>query len=146
MKEFRGSHRSMIVGKNGMVASSQPLAVQAGIDILKKGGNAVDAAVAVASTLNVVEPMSTGIGGDAFSLIQMNGDKKVHALNASGWSPENLSLDYFKEQGLEKIPNIGILSVSVPGVVLKKFSRNLVQCPSKKFSNQQFTTLKMVFQ
>jgi len=88
MKEFRGSHRSMIVGKNGMVASSQPLAVQAGIDILKKGGNAVDAAVAVASTLNVVEPMSTGIGGDAFSLIQMNGDKKVHALNASGWSPE----------------------------------------------------------
>ncbi|MHA1243141.1 MAG: gamma-glutamyltransferase [Candidatus Heimdallarchaeota archaeon] len=117
MKEFRGSHRSMIVGKNGMVASSQPLAVQAGIDILKKGGNAVDAAVAVASTLNVVEPMSTGIGGDAFSLIQMNGDKKVHALNASGWSPENLSLDYFKEQGLEKIPNIGILSVSVPGAV-----------------------------
>ncbi|MHA1126827.1 MAG: gamma-glutamyltransferase [Candidatus Heimdallarchaeota archaeon] len=117
MKEFRGSHRSMTVSKNGMVASSQPLAVQAGIDILKKGGNAIDAAVAVASTLNVVEPMSTGIGGDAFSLIQMNGDKKVHAINASGWSPENLSIDYFKEQGLKKIPNIGILSVSVPGAV-----------------------------
>ena len=117
MFEIRGTHRSMIVSQNGMVASSQPLAVQAGIDILKKGGNAIDAAIAVASTLNVVEPMSTGIGGDAFALIYSKKDDKLHALNASGWSPKNLTMDYFKEKGLEKIPNTGILSVSVPGAV-----------------------------
>ncbi|RLI70990.1 gamma-glutamyltransferase [Candidatus Heimdallarchaeota archaeon] len=117
MFEFRGSHRSMIVAKNGMVASSQPLAVQAGIDILKKGGNAIDAAIAVAATLNVVEPMSTGIGGDAFALIFSQKDDKLHAINASGWSSENASIDFFKEQGCEKIPLFGIHSISVPGAV-----------------------------
>ncbi|NHJ03654.1 MAG: gamma-glutamyltransferase [Candidatus Heimdallarchaeota archaeon] len=117
MYEIRSTHRSMIVSQNGMVASSQPLAVQAGIDILKKGGNAIDAAVAVATTLNVVEPMSTGIGGDAFALIHMKDEDKVHAINASGWSPNNLTLDYFHETGFEKIPATGILSVSVPGAV-----------------------------
>ena len=117
MYEIRNTYRSMIVAQNGMVASSQPLAVQAGIDILKKGGNAIDAAIAVAATLNVVEPMSTGIGGDAFALIRTKEDDKVHAINASGWTPKNLTLDHFREQGLEKIPNTGILSVSVPGAV-----------------------------
>ncbi len=117
MYEIRSSHRSMIVSKNGMVASSQPLAVQAGIDILKKGGNAIDAAVAVAATLNVVEPMSTGIGGDAFALIYSKKDEKLHSLNASGWSPKNLSIDYFEKKGMDKIPTLGIESVSVPGAV-----------------------------
>ncbi len=117
MFEIRNSHRSMIIGKNGMVASSQPLAVQAGIDILKKGGNAIDAAVAVAATLNIVEPMSTGIGGDAFALIYSQKDNKLHSLNASGWSPENLTIDYFKDKGLDKIPLIGLQAVSVPGAI-----------------------------
>ena len=117
MYEIRGSHRSMIVSQNGMVASSQPLAVQAGIDILKKGGNAIDAAVAVATTLNVVEPMSCGIGGDMFALIYSKQDDKIHALNGSGWSPKNLSLDHFKDKGFDKIPNTGIYSVSVPGAI-----------------------------
>ncbi|MFW9923656.1 MAG: gamma-glutamyltransferase [Candidatus Thorarchaeota archaeon] len=117
MFEIRSTHRSMVLSRNGMVASSQPLAVQAGIDILKKGGNAVDAAIAVATTLNVVEPMSTGIGGDAFALIYSKKDDKLHGLNASGWSPKNLTLDYFKEKGLKEIPTTGILSVSVPGAV-----------------------------
>jgi gamma-glutamyltranspeptidase/glutathione hydrolase len=107
----------MVLSKNGMVASSQPLAVQAGIDILKMGGNAVDAAIAVASTLNVVEPMSTGIGGDAFALIFSKEDDKIHALNASGWTSENISIDYFKDKGMDKIPLTGIHSVSVPGAV-----------------------------
>ena len=117
MFEFRGSHRSMIVSKNGMVASSQPLAVHAGLEILQKGGNAIDAAVAVAAALNVVEPMSTGIGGDAFALIFSKQDDKLHALNASGWSPENRTIDFFKEQGMDKIPLFGIHSISVPGAV-----------------------------
>jgi len=117
MYEFRGSHRSMVVSANGMVASSQPLAVQAGIDVLKKGGNAVDAAIAVAATLNVVEPMSTGIGGDAFALIFSKQDDKLHAINASGWSSENASIDFFEEQGLKRIPLYGIHSISVPGAV-----------------------------
>ncbi|NHJ46710.1 MAG: gamma-glutamyltransferase [Asgard group archaeon] len=111
----RLSNRSMIISNNGMVASSQPLAVQAGIDILKMGGNAIDAAIAVASTLNIVEPMSTGIGGDAFALIYSNEDDKLHAINASGWTSENLSIDYFKDKGMDKIPDIGIHSISVPG-------------------------------
>ncbi|MBN1327996.1 MAG: gamma-glutamyltransferase [Candidatus Heimdallarchaeota archaeon] len=117
MYEFRASHRSMIVSKNGMVASSQPLAVQAGIDILKKGGNAIDAAIAVATTLNVVEPMSTGIGGDAFALIYSKKDNKLHALNASGWSSENSSIDFFKNKEMDEIPLYGIHSISVPGAV-----------------------------
>ncbi|NHJ39378.1 MAG: gamma-glutamyltransferase [Asgard group archaeon] len=117
MFEFRNSHRSMIISRNGMVASSQPLAVQAGIDILKMGGNAIDAAIAVASTLNVVEPMSTGIGGDAFALIYSKQDDKIHALNASGWTSENLSIDFFEEKGMDEIPSTGIYSVSVPGAI-----------------------------
>lgn len=117
MYESRFSHRSMIISKNGVVASSQPLAVQAGIDILKKDGNAIDAAIAVAATLNVVEPMSTGIGGDAFALIYSKKDNKLHSLNASGWSPKNLSIDYFEEKGMDKIPTLGLEAVSVPGAV-----------------------------
>ncbi|MHA1121255.1 MAG: gamma-glutamyltransferase, partial [Candidatus Heimdallarchaeota archaeon] len=117
MYESRFSHRSMIVSKNGAVASSQPLAVQAGIDILKKGGNAIDAAVAVAAALNVVEPMSCGIGGDAFALIFSKKDSKLHSLNASGWSPKNLSIDYFEEKGMDKIPMLGLEAVSIPGAV-----------------------------
>ncbi|NPE08429.1 MAG: gamma-glutamyltransferase [Asgard group archaeon] len=117
MYESRFSHRSMIVSKNGVVASSQPLAVQAGIDILKKGGNAIDAAIAVATTLNIVEPMSCGIGGDAFALIFSKKDNKLHSLNASGWAPKNLSIDYFEEKGMDKIPELGLEAVSIPGAV-----------------------------
>ncbi len=132
MFEIRGSNRSMVVSQNGMVASSQPLAVQAGIDILKKGGNAIDAAVAVATTLNVVEPMSCGIGGDMFALIHSKQDEKIHALNGSGWSPKNLTLDHFKEKGFDKIPNTGIYSVSVPGAI-SGFSKAL-----EKFGTMSF--------
>ena len=80
------SRRSNITARNGMVATTQPLAAMAGLRILMEGGNAVDAAVATAATLNVVEPMSTGIGGDVFALVWMNAEKRVRALNASGRS------------------------------------------------------------
>src|SRR6056297_2754587 len=93
------SRRTTTFGKNGMVATSQPLAAQAGLEILKKGGNAIDAAVATAACLTVVEPTSNGIGGDAFAIVSFEG--KLIGLNASGPSPELLSLNELKKAGLE---------------------------------------------
>ncbi|ORZ03464.1 nucleophile aminohydrolase [Syncephalastrum racemosum] len=110
------SRRSVVYGTNGMVSSSQPLATAAGVEILRKGGNAADAAVAVAAALNVTEPMSTGIGGDAFCLFYNAKDKKVHGLNGSGRSPAALTLDVVRkdENGVELTPN-SVHSVTVPG-------------------------------
>ena len=84
---FFDSRRSAVLALNGMVATSQPLAAQAGLQTLINGGNAVDAAVAAAAALNVVEPESTGVGGDMFALIWHDKEKKVHALNGSGRAP-----------------------------------------------------------
>jgi gamma-glutamyltranspeptidase / glutathione hydrolase len=107
------SRRTVIYAKNGMVATSQPLAAQAGLDILKKGGNAVDAAVATAATLTVVEPTSNGIGGDAFALIWTKG--KLYGLNASGPAPRTLSIDVLDKAGVKQIPKYGFIPVTVPG-------------------------------
>ena len=81
------SRRSNVVARNGMVATTQPLAAMAGVRMMMRGGNAVDAAVATAAALNVVEPHSTGVGGDAFALIWLADEKRVLALNASGRAP-----------------------------------------------------------
>jgi len=107
------SKRRPVYARNGMVATSQPLAAQAGLDILKKGGNAVDAAIATAACLTVVEPTSNGIGGDAFALIWMKG--KLHGLNASGPAPALLSAEALKEKGYTEIPAYGFVPVTVPG-------------------------------
>ncbi|MCF6410933.1 gamma-glutamyltransferase family protein [Pseudalkalibacillus salsuginis] len=107
------SQRMTTFAKNGMVATSQPLAAQAGLDILKKGGNAVDAAIATAACLTVVEPTSNGIGGDAFALVWTKG--KLHGLNASGPSPQSISIDLLKERGVHEIPKYGWTPVTVPG-------------------------------
>lgn len=96
-----------------MVATSQPLAAQAGIDILKKGGNAVDAAIATAAALTVVEPTSNGIGGDAFAIIWIN--NKLHGLNASGPAPNAISIVAVKNAGHKEIPKYGLTPVTVPG-------------------------------
>ncbi|PKK92789.1 MAG: gamma-glutamyltransferase, partial [Tenericutes bacterium HGW-Tenericutes-6] len=109
------SQRTVVYAKNGMVATSQPLAAQAGLDILKKGGNAIDAAIAVAATLTVVEPTSNGIGGDNFSLIWTN--DKLHGLNSSGYAPELLSKSALSEKGIKEIPRFGFTPVTVPGAV-----------------------------
>ncbi len=106
------SQRRVIMGKNYAVATSQPLATLAGMEMFLKGGNAVDAAVATAITLTVVEPTSNGIGGDAFAIVY---DGKIHGLNASGFSPESLNLSMY--DSFNKIPLYGWLSVTVPGVV-----------------------------
>ncbi|MEC5423016.1 gamma-glutamyltransferase [Virgibacillus sp. C22-A2] len=105
--------RNATYAKNGMVATSQPLASQAGLEILKKGGNAIDAAIATAACLTVVEPTSNGIGGDAFALVWTKGE--LHGLNASGRSPKNISIDAVKEAGYEEIPKYGWMPVTVPG-------------------------------
>jgi gamma-glutamyltranspeptidase / glutathione hydrolase len=107
------SKRMATVARNGMVATSQPLAAQAGLDILKKGGNAIDAAIATAACLTVVEPTSNGIGGDSFALVWTK--DKLHGLNASGPAPKNISIKKVKELGFDKMPVYGWVPVTVPG-------------------------------
>jgi gamma-glutamyltranspeptidase/glutathione hydrolase len=109
--------RSEIIARNGMAATSQPLATQVALDILKKGGNAFDAAIAANAVLGVVEPTGSGIGGDLFAIIWSADKGKLYGLNASGRSTRSLRLEYFKEHDIEKIPSYGPLPVSVPGCV-----------------------------
>ncbi|MFX0014747.1 MAG: gamma-glutamyltransferase [Promethearchaeota archaeon] len=112
------SGRSAVHACNGMVASSQPLASQTGVQILQNGGNACDAIVAMAAVLNVVEPFSTGIGGDAFALLYIPGDKAPKAINGSGFAPENLSYSYLVDElALETMPINGVIPITVPGAV-----------------------------
>jgi gamma-glutamyltranspeptidase/glutathione hydrolase len=107
--------RSIARAEHGMAASSQPLASQVGLDILRRGGNAVDAAIAMAAMLNVTEPMMTGIGGDAFMLIYWSKTKELKGLNASGRAPRKLNLDYFKKKGIKTMPIEGMEPITVPG-------------------------------
>jgi gamma-glutamyltranspeptidase/glutathione hydrolase len=103
--------------KNGMVVSSQPLATLAGVGVLMDGGNAIDAAVATAAVLGVVEPSSLGIGGDAFALFYSAKEKTLKALDASGRSPYAANLDFCRKSGFKQMPQRGIHSVTVPGAV-----------------------------
>lgn len=105
--------RNATYARKGIVATSQPLAAQAGLEILKKGGNAIDAAIATAACLTVVEPTSNGIGGDAFALVWTNG--KLYGLNGSGPAPKSISIDAVKERGFNEIPTHGWIPVTVPG-------------------------------
>lgn len=109
--------RSVVMAPHGMVATSQPLAAQAGLDILRKGGSAVDAAIAVNAMLGLVEPMSCGIGGDLFAIVWDAKSKKLHGLNASGRSPYNATRSFFAAKGLTEIPLYGPYAWSVPGCV-----------------------------
>ena len=109
--------RSEVIAQQGMAATSQPLATQVALDILKSGGNAIDAAIAANAMLGLVEPTGCGIGGDLYAIIWDAKTQQLHGLNASGRSPQSLTLDYFKEQRLTTIPKFGALPVSVPGAV-----------------------------
>jgi gamma-glutamyltranspeptidase/glutathione hydrolase len=111
--------RSEVIAKNGMAATSQPLATQVALDILKSGGSAVDAAIAANATLGLMEPTGNGIGGDLFAIVWIEADQKLYGLNASGRSPKSLTLEILKEKigDRETIPALGPLPVSVPGCV-----------------------------
>lgn len=113
-----GAGRPVVAGARGMVASHHPLASLAGIEILRRGGSAVDAAIGANAVLGVVYPHMNGIGGDLFMLIYSAKERKVYALNASGRSPAAMTRDFFKQKGLDRIPlQASLLPVSVPGVV-----------------------------
>ena len=112
-----GASRSEVIAKNGMAATSQPLATQVAIDILKKGGNAVDAAIAANAVLGLVEPTGNGMGGDLFAIVWIEKEGKLFGLNGSGRSPMSLTLEHFKKLGLASIPAYGPLPVTVPGCV-----------------------------
>ena len=107
------SRRNLVFARNGMVATGQPLAAQAGLSILMQGGNAIDAAIATAACLTVVEPTANGIGGDAFALIWYKG--KLYGLNASGPAPDSISINRIKTMGHTVIPMHGFIPVTVPG-------------------------------
>jgi gamma-glutamyltranspeptidase / glutathione hydrolase len=109
--------RSVVVAPQGMVAASHPLAAQVGLDILKRGGNAVDAAVAANAAIGLMEPMSCGIGGDLFAIVWDAQSAQLHGLNASGRVPHRATRALFAERGLDEIPEKGPLSWSVPGCV-----------------------------
>ena len=118
------STRSEVIAQHGMACTSHPLATEAAIDILKKGGTAVDAAIAANAVLGVVEPEMNGIGGDIFVIVYDAKTHKLYGLNGSGRSPYNLTLEEFKKRGLKQIPLAGSLSVSVPGCVDGWFELN----------------------
>src|SRR5271157_1428510 len=109
--------RSAVLARQGMAATSQPLATAAAIRVLQKDGNAVDAAIAANAVLGVVEPMSCGLGGDLFAIVWDKKTKKLYGLNASGRAPAAATIDLFKTKGLTAIPTHGPLSWSVPGCV-----------------------------
>ncbi len=109
--------RSVVMSSQGMVATSHPLAARIGLDVLKRGGNAIDAAIATNAALGLMEPMSCGIGGDLHALVWDASERKLHALNASGRAPFRATRGLFADRGLKEIPMFGPLSWSVPGCV-----------------------------
>ena len=109
--------RSVVATEYGIVAASQPLAARAGVQILERGGNAIDAAIAANATIGLMEPTGNGIGGDLFAIIYMAETGELLGLNSSGWSPAAMNIELLATQGIEKMPRRGIYSVTVPGVV-----------------------------
>ena len=127
--------RSEVIATNGMAATSHPLATQTAINVLKDGGNAIDAAIAANAVLGLVEPTGCGIGGDLFAIVWHAESKKLHGLNSSGPSPMAMDIDFIKDKGLDKIPAYGPLPVTVPGAVAGWASLH------KKFGKKDFKDL-----
>jgi gamma-glutamyltranspeptidase / glutathione hydrolase len=113
----RSQNRSMVVSRNGIVAAESPLAAQAGARILESGGNAVDAAIATNAMMGVVEPMMNGIGGDLFAIVYDAKANRLWGINASGWAPKGLTIEYLRKQGIERMPQQGVNAITVPGAV-----------------------------
>ena len=145
--------RSEVIAGNGMVASSHPLATQIGLDILKNGGTAVDAAIGVNAALGLMEPTGSGIGGDLFAIVWDAKTKKLYGINASGRSPKSLTLEHFKEKNIEIIPATGPLPVSVPGCVdgwfelhskFGKMPMTEILAPSIKYAEEGFPVTELI--
>lgn len=145
--------RSEVIAQHGMAATSQPLATQVALDILKAGGSAVDAAIAANAVLGLVEPTGNGMGGDLFAIVWDAKTGKLHGLNASGRSPYDLTLDYFKKNNITKIPSFGPLPVSVPGCVdgwfelhgkFGKLPMEQVLAPAIKYAKEGFPVSELI--
>lgn len=145
--------RSEVIARNGMACTSQPLATQVAIDILKQGGTAVDAAIAANAMLGLVEPTGSGIGGDLFAIVWDAKTQKLYGLNASGRSPKSLTFEYFKRNGITHIPALGPLPVSVPGCVdgwfelHKKFGRlpmKQILSPAITYAREGFPVSELI--
>ena len=115
---WRGQGRSEVLARHGMVATSDPLAAEAGLEMLRQGGNAIDAAVAAGAVLDVTSQNDTGIGGDLFALVWSARDKKLYALNSAGWAPAGWTPEFFTDQlGVERVPGRGVNAATVPGAI-----------------------------
>src|ERR1700682_6658955 len=113
----RSQGRSMVISRGGIVAAESPLAAEAGGRVLEQGGNAVDAAIATKAMMGVVEPMMIGIGGDLFVIVYDAKANKLYGLNASGWAPKRLTIEYLQKQGIRSMPQQGVNAITVPGAV-----------------------------
>jgi gamma-glutamyltranspeptidase / glutathione hydrolase len=129
----RTQNRSMVISRRGVVSAENPLAAQAGASVLAHGGNAVDAAIATNAVMGLVEPMMNGIGGDLFAIVYDAKTGKLYGLNASGWAPAGLSVEFLKSKGVAGMPQKGIQSVTVPGAV-DGWSKLLTRFGTKRFS------------
>ncbi len=127
--------RSEVIATNGMAATSHPLATQTALDVLKDGGNAIDAAIAANAVLGLVEPTGCGIGGDLFAIVWIEKDKKLYGLNSSGPAPQDMTIKKLKAMGIDKIPPFGPLPVTVPGAVAGWTALH------KRFGNKSFEEL-----
>jgi gamma-glutamyltranspeptidase / glutathione hydrolase len=130
----RSQGRSMVITRGGIVAAESPLAAQAGASVLAQGGNAIDAIVATNAVMGVVEPMMNGMGGDLFAIVYDAKSGKLYGLNASGWSPAKLTIGHLRSKGITKMPEFGIDSVTVPGVV-DGWSKLLARFGTRKLSD-----------
>src|SRR2546421_2651019 len=117
LSQDRAYGRSVVITDRGIVGTSHYLASQAGAQTLARGGSAMDAAIAANAVLGVTEPMMNGVGGDLFLIYWDAKSGKLYGLNASGWAPRGLSIDFLKKQGITAMPQGGIHSVTVPGTV-----------------------------
>ena len=145
--------RSEVIARHGMAATSQPLATQAALDILKQGGNAVDAAIAANAVLALTEPTGCGLGGDLFAIVWHQKTQKLYGLNGSGRSPHSLTREHFKKLGLTRIPSHGPLPVTVPGAVdgwfelhrkFGKLSMQDILAPAIGYARQGFPLTEVI--
>src|SRR3990172_7234328 len=149
----RSQARSMVVTRYGIVAAESPLAAQAGATILADGGNAIDAAIATNAMMGLVAPMSNGIGGDLFAIVYEAKSGKLYGLNASGWAPSALSIDFLRNKGVSSMPYRGIHSVTVPGTVdgwaklLERFGTKQLRqllAPAIRYAEEGFPVTELV--